>query len=69
MLAFDGVAVIEVRTDGGRLTVRVMALLWTPWAEALIWEVPTDTPLASPAEFTVATLVLELAQTNVRPLI
>jgi len=34
MLAFDGEAWIEVRTDGGRFTVKVMALLWTPWAEA-----------------------------------
>jgi hypothetical protein len=56
MLAFDGEAWIEVRTDGGRFTVKVMALLWTPWAEALICEVPTDTPLASPAAFTVTTL-------------
>ena len=67
MLAFDGEAWIEVRTDGGRLTVKVMTLLLTPWAEALISDVPKDTPLASPVAFTVATFLLELTQTNVRP--
>ena len=48
MEAVDGDAVIEVRTEGGRLTVNVMALLFTPCADALIWEVPAETPLASP---------------------
>ena len=30
MEAVDGDALIEVKTEGGRLTVKMMALLWMP---------------------------------------
>ena len=61
---------------GGAVTVRVTLLLLTPWAEAMICTLPAVIPVAIPADapseltlLTVATPVLELAQTKAIPFI
>lgn len=61
MLAVAGETAIEVRVAVAPLTVRLAAPL-TPLSDAVTVAVPEATPVASPAELTVAVAELELVQ-------